>query len=359
MSHKYWRRDNPYRTQALEWVGILHSDGDQSARAALAKRGISERTLRSWVSGHVWRITRKRVEKLERVLLDHELVPWSEHYFSMSDSMWRVAQQGGVQAVTHSLAEERKRCPSSAVERDLGVVRANPNRAQDVCPSTYRRGSAPAVAREFGHYASLMEERFSRGDFPKDPSEAKPSEWTTVLLLSQYLRDASPVAGAHPDLIESLRDWITAGCGKGSASRKAWQRILLYKIAEQRLIDAWRPNMSLEARKGLLDGLDWFECVQRYADVVRGNVTVARNALASASAVKDRGRYRHWHRVLCDLDADWKRPLKLKEKGYLDKDFNDFLEWWRVSGDEPFEQTLAWQGKCTWISVKRSRSVGG
>ena len=334
------RRDNPYRTQALERVGILRSDGDQSAKAALAERGISERTLRSWVSGQVWRITRRRVSALERVLLEHKLIPWSEHYLGMSDSMWRVARQGGVQAVIDSLSAEKRQRPSSArgeVERDLATVRANPDRAQDLCPSIYRRGSAPAVAREFGHYASLMEERFSRGDFPKDPSEAKPSEWTTVLLLSQYLRDASPVAGAHPDLIESLRAWIASGCGKGSASRKAWQRILLYKIAEQRLIDAWRPNMSLEARKGLLDGLDWFECVQRYADVVRGNVTVARNALASASAVKDRGRYHHWHRVLCDLDADWKRPLKLKEDGYLDEDFNDFLEWWRVSGDEPFE----------------------
>lgn len=332
-------KENSYLIQALEYIGILREDGHMTMRDIAKCGGLSERTLRSWCSGNVTKITRQSAEALERILLDPghgpRLVPWSESHFGMADLMWQTAQRGGQEAVTKSLAAEYKRCSShtrSAVKRDLDRARASPNGAQDVDSDIYRVGAAKMVAREFGHYASHMQNHFISRGFP-EPGLATPENWTSVLLLIQYFRDTASAVAPNPELLKDLRAWLSTGCKSHSSS--AWSLILRFRLTEEQLIAAWEQVQTTpEECRELLDKLSWFDDVNRYTGIVKGNFTVARNALATASAARYRQYYHPWHTVLVkDPDSGWKSPQRLRDLGYLDENFDDFLNWFREAGN--------------------------
>lgn len=328
----YRRRErggNPYLTQALERIAILRVDCNMTEREIDEHGILSERTLRAWISGDVHKITRQRVVALERAVLRYGRVPWSEHHYGMADQMWQASRRGGQQAVIDSLRAECRRCSGStqsAAKHDLTRARTNPDWAEDVSPAIYREGARGEVALEFKHYASLMRKHFSAPSFPS-PSDAGPDDWTTVLLLIQFCRDGGAVDSS---LVECLRTWLSTGCAHYPYS--AWSQIVSFRLTEEKLIAAWSGCSSVQGRQRLLADLRWFDCIDRYTAVVEGNFIVARNALAAASAAHDRRRYRRWHAILMAQDSSWEFPHRLRALGYLDQDFDDFLEWWREVG---------------------------
>jgi hypothetical protein len=325
----------PNLLKALERIAILREDCRLTERE-IDKRGLlSERALRDWISGRVHEISRQRVEPLEHAVLSLQCVPWSKHHYGVLDQMWQAYRRGGQQAVIKSLRAEYKDLPNKSderarVKRDLARARAKPEWAFDIDPSVYRQGAARRLADDFEHYAELMQDRFSAG-FPH-PSEARPEDWTTVLLLLQFFRDAGAVvAPGDDDLMPRLRAWLSLGCALHPL--QTWSQILAYRLAEEQLIAAW-PDSSLEERKQILADLRWFDLTDGYTAVVQGNITVARNALSAASATLDRTRYRKWYRQLLALDSRWKFPQRMRELNEIDSDFDDFVSWWQEVGSK-------------------------
>ena len=296
------RRDCPYLIQALERIAVLREDCKMTSREIAELGGVSERALRDWTSGRVRRLNRQRVEPFERAVLNHGRRPWSEHHFGMANEMWQVLRHGGQQAVIDAL---RAKCKSrsgsflNADKRKLADARISPGYAEDVSPSIYRDGGVLTVARDFGHYVSFMKGRFSAAGFPH-PSTASPDDWTTVLLLIQFFRDTGSGIGPNAALVKRLRTWLSTGCTHNPYT--AWSQILNFRLVEEQLAMNWQVDSSVPKRRYILDKLRWFDRVEQYTALVQRNYTVARNALATASAVHDRQRYPRWHADLLSQD---------------------------------------------------------
>lgn len=337
-----------HRIRVLEAISILRCDAGMSMRAIEEAKIVKERSMRLWVAGKKenQKIRVQHIEALEYAVQARGLVPWSRHYFPMSDAMWETAGAGGQEQVVHSLRNEEtylrerqvaKPADKTALCEELADVQdalrcarqKNPLMAQGVRQKMYLDGAARKLEQRFGNYAAMLMKHFS-GELPK-PEEASPEDWTGVLHLMQYLRDTQVLPERQENALENkvyvdCARWLRHACDQ--FNRCTWARVVALHTAEAELILApWEKITSFEERKRLLRKLRWFKRQSDYHERVEGNYRAVRNALATASATLQEDQYAELHRKLAAHDEAWKNPKRMRAFGKLDGDFDHFIAW--------------------------------
>ena len=313
-------------------AGVLLHDGKLS-RTKLGKLHIlPSTTLRRWETGETPETSCGTLLRLDRHMHERVDVPWDSSFTGTSLNMWYTSTIAAQQAVICALQAERAQGGKNAhhLASRIHNAKLSPVRAEDVCPRLYRESRANALRVFYGHSVTHYLERFQSPGFP-GPGEAMEhrEDVTTVLLLAQYARDAEDPQILKQDILRKATTWLEEMCAPHVEKHdRAWAMILQMQLAELMLRHHWDRLTTVAERKVLLGRLNWFSRLARYHDLVRGDYTATRNALATASAIGRVEEFERYYSAICRFDNRWEDLDQMHRQGLIDSDFDELRKWW-------------------------------